>query len=157
MRACSFGYIQIPRRHNFSCVSYRDPNLRETVAVFDGIADFLAKLDLGQDEFEKLVVGTMGGVDRPLTPEQKGSVALSRYLVGLSPQDVQQRRDEILGCQLAGLRGYADLFRRFAVAADLCVVGGEDKIRAQTGLFDSIKVVFAEPAKPHPREPPPSD
>ena len=130
---------------NLACVSYRDPNLRETLGVFDAIADYLDGLELSTDEFDKLLIGAMGSIDSPLSPDQKGGVAFRRYLTGVAHEEVQRRRDEMLGCRREDLRGYADLFRRFAEQADVCVVGGEELIERNRDCFQIVKRVFSDP------------
>ena len=41
---------------DYGLVSYRDPNLSETLDVYDEISDFLAQLD-NPEEFKKIIIG----------------------------------------------------------------------------------------------------
>ena len=43
------------------------------------------------------IIGTMGDIDAYQLPDAKGYAAMSRYLLGVSDEERQQRRDEILG------------------------------------------------------------
>ncbi len=124
---------------HFYCCSYRDPNLEETLAVFDAIADYLETLDLPQDDFEKLLIGTMGGIDSPHAPDQKGAIAFNRHITGVSQDLIQREREQTLNCTVDDLRGYAGLLRRFAEKGQICVVGGEEKVQSCRAEFDRIR------------------
>jgi Zn-dependent M16 (insulinase) family peptidase len=128
----------------FACVSYRDPNLRDTLATYDAFADYLADLRLPQEEFDKLLIGTLGGLDAPRPPDQQGAVAYSRYRAGITQAMIQQWRDELLASQPADLPQYAELFRRFARDGQVCVLGGDDPLRAAADCFRSLTTVFAQ-------------
>ncbi len=127
---------------NFHCVSYRDPNLEETLNVFENIGRYLSDLDLGDDDFEKLVIGTMGSIDTPRTVDQKGAIALSRYIKKITPDNVQHRRDQILSTKKATLRTYSELFRTFGDTGPVCVIGSEEKIKQDQGHLGVIRHVF---------------
>ena len=138
---CSFDLLS----GTFGCVSYRDPNLEETLAVFDQTADYLANLSLSQDELEKLLIGTMAGVDAPRSPDEKGAVAFRRHLTGISQELIQRHREQLLGCTLADLRGYADILREYRDHGQICVLGGEPKLRAAASRFASVQYALGQP------------
>jgi Zn-dependent M16 (insulinase) family peptidase len=50
-------------------VSYRDPNLLETLDVFDRSALFLKDTDLGEEELAKSIIGAIGDLDRHMLPD----------------------------------------------------------------------------------------
>jgi hypothetical protein len=90
----------------------------------------------------KYVIGTVSGLDAPLTPSMKGETAAERYLSGLSPEDVQRTRDEVLGTTLSDLRGCAEVVGDCMRQNRFCVLGGEGKIRESGGLFGELVQVF---------------
>ena len=61
------------------------------------------------------------------------------YLSGLTEEQRQKRRDEILDVQEEDIRALAPVLD--AVVADglICVVGSEDKIRTHEALFASVE------------------
>jgi presequence protease len=126
----------------FRCLSYRDPNLARTLQVFDEMADWLASQRLSESEYDKLVIGTMGTVDAPRTASQIGAVALRRALTGISSEEVQLRRDEILGSSSADLSRYVDALQAFAKKGRICVIGGEEKLRESADCFSELRPVF---------------
>ncbi len=127
---------------NFYCISYRDPNLEETLNTFNGIGSYLSSLELDNDAFEKLIVGTIGSLDSPKTSEQKGATAFSRYLNQISHEEIQMRRDEILSSKKENIKNYIKLFQGFSESAPICVIGSEEKLIESKTLFSSVCNVF---------------
>ena len=127
---------------DFGLVSYRDPNLTETLDVYDEIADFLENLDLAQDELEKIIIGCVGHLDPPLSPDRKGSISRAEYLTGMTPEFKMQRLDELLSTTRDDVRGYADLFRQVKEKGSVCVIGNEEKIKKASSRFDHLVKVF---------------
>ena len=74
------------------------------VDVYDGTADFLRTLDLDEDALTKAVIGTIGDIDSYQLPDAKGYTAFMRHLLGVSDEERQQRRDQILGTTLKDFR-----------------------------------------------------
>ena len=119
--------------------SYRDPNLLETLAVFDGTADYAAHFTASEREMDKFIIGTMSGVDTPLTPMMKGDAAATCYLRGITEADRQQRRAEILATRQEDIRALAPLIADCMKENVLCVFGNDEKIAAAKDAFGSIK------------------
>ena len=80
----------------FSLLSYRDPNLDKTLSIYDQTAEFLRTLDLDEAELSKAIIGTIGELDAYQLPDAKGFTALTRYLLGVSDQERQRIRNEVL-------------------------------------------------------------
>ena len=54
-------------------LSYRDPNIVETLERYDGQVEYLENFNLSEAEFEKNLIGTFSTIDRPLSAAQKAS------------------------------------------------------------------------------------
>jgi Zn-dependent M16 (insulinase) family peptidase len=80
----------------FSYLSYRDPNLLKTLDNYDGTVDFLRNLELDEDSLTKAIIGTIGDVDSYQLPDAKGYSSFMRYLMGITEEERQQRREQIL-------------------------------------------------------------
>ena len=136
---CFLSYNQFDGVLNIT--SYRDPNLRETLEVYKELANHLRNLELSEEEFEKLVIGTFGRIDAPLSPSDKGGVSLTRYLSGVSTERLQKRRDELLTATLDDIRSLADWFDALNEKALICVHGSAEKVNEAADLFDRIEVL----------------
>ncbi|WDE97974.1 insulinase family protein [Lentisphaera profundi] len=118
--------------------SYRDPNLEETLDVYKGIADFIRELDLSEEEFDKIFIGTFGRIDSPMTVSQKAGVLLSRYIAGIDDEFLQSRRDILLDCTLEDIKTLAPWFDKLNVEGQVCVHGGHSRVEKASELFDKI-------------------
>jgi Zn-dependent M16 (insulinase) family peptidase len=118
--------------------SYRDPNLKKTVENYLGAGRFLSELKLEERDLRRLIIGTISDWDRPLNPDQKGYVAVQRYLKGDTLAMLQKERDEILATTVEDLKGFAPLVEKVMAQDMLCVVGNEKKIADEKELFKKI-------------------
>lgn len=118
--------------------SYRDPNLTETLHVYDEIADYLKNFTASAREMTKYIIGTIAVVDTPLTPQMKGNLAQLLYLRGITEEDRQRERDEILATGETAIRDLASLVDACMKQNTFCVFGGEDKIKENETLFSRV-------------------
>lgn len=136
------GFANFYRNGNLILGSYRDPNLTESLQVFDQTADYLRSFKSDEREMTKYIIGTMSKMDAPLTPPMKGERAASSYIRKISQQDVQKERDEILATGIEDIHALADLVEAAMKDNYLCVLGNEDKIRQNETAFRQIVHVF---------------
>ncbi|KAF8081766.1 hypothetical protein N665_0868s0020 [Sinapis alba] len=92
----------------FSFLSYRDPNLLKTLDIYDGTGDFLRGLDMDQETLTKAIIGTIGDVDSYQLPDAKGYSSLMRHLLGVTDEERQRKREEILTTSLKDFKDFAE-------------------------------------------------
>jgi Zn-dependent M16 (insulinase) family peptidase len=119
----------------FSLWSFRDPHLRRTVDVYKGVADHLENLALSDDDLTKTLIATIGSLDKPLTPSDKGGRVVGMLLSGLTQADIQRERDEVLSTTVEDLRQFAPMFREGMNQNNICVFGNEAKLAEDKDLF----------------------
>lgn len=123
-------------------VSYRDPNLAKTIEVYERLPQYIRKFDADERDMAKYIIGTFGALDTPLNPEAKGNRSMSAYLQGLSFEDVQKERDEILATEPKDIRVLSGLVRSILDDKCLCVIGNENAIRAESKRFKEIQALL---------------
>ncbi|ERI94296.1 peptidase M16 inactive domain protein [Clostridiales bacterium oral taxon 876 str. F0540] len=122
--------------------SYRDPNLKETLAAYDKAGEFAQNFDADEREMTKYIIGTISELDSPLTPSMKGIVSDEYYIRNITQAHVQKERDEILGTAIENIRSLGTLITDCMKQNYFCVLGSEDKIKTNKDLFGSILNVF---------------
>merc|ERR1712232_574911 len=123
------GFCQFdPRSGDFKYLSYRDPNLAQTWKTYDGTAEFLRGLSLGEDELSKAIIGCIGDVDSYMLPDAKGYQAMLRYLLGEDDDYRQKMRDEIMSTETKDFHDFAEHLDKVAEHGGLSVVGSKDAI-----------------------------
>ena len=123
----------------YTISTYRDPNLGRSFEVFRGIPDFVRNLSLTDDEMEKYIIGTVGGTDRPKAPKDEAELAVNMYYTGVTPEENQKKRDELLDTTLEDLRAQADLVAAAIGEGHIACFGSEGSIKKEAALFDEVK------------------
>lgn len=119
-------------------VSYRDPNLEETLEVYREMAEYLEHFEVSHREMTKYIIGTMSRLDAPLTPSMKGEKADARYLAGLTVEDERRERREVIETDAETIRSYSQLIRQMMAENQYCVIGNENRIKGAASLFDQM-------------------
>lgn len=120
-------------------VSYRDPNLSDTLDVYDRIPEYIKSFSPDERDMTKYIIGTFSALDMPMNPEAKGSRSLSAYLEGITYEQIQKERNEILNAQPEDIRRLADLVEAVLKKDSICVIGNENMIKESAGLFENVE------------------
>lgn len=120
-------------------VSYRDPNLSDTLDVYDRIPEYIKNFSPDERDMTKYIIGTFSALDTPMNPEAKGSRSLSAYLEGITYEQIQKERIEILNAQPEDIRRLADLVEAVLKKDSICVIGNENMIKESAGLFENVE------------------
>lgn len=120
-------------------VSYRDPNLSDTLDVYDKIPEYIKSFSPDERDMTKYIIGTFSALDTPMNPEAKGSRSLSAYLEGITYEQIQKERNEILNAQPEDIRRLVDLVEAVLKKDSICVIGNENMIKESAGLFENVE------------------
>ncbi|MCM1187882.1 MAG: insulinase family protein [bacterium] len=123
-------------------VSYRDPNLRQTIDVFEKAAEFVENYEADERTMTKYIIGAVSELDTPLTAAGKGNRSRSCYFNGITREMMQKARDQVLDATEKDLRALASHIRAFMEDDFLCVVGNEQQIKAEQEKFGKIETLI---------------
>jgi len=131
-------------RRNGSLVfsSYRDPNLRKTLKVYDETFRFIKDFRPNEREMTKYIIGTMSNVDSPLTPSMEGEKIATDFITNLTYEMRQQERDQILNTKAEDIQSAADMVKESMDEEYFCVLGSEEEINANKEIFTDLVYVF---------------
>lgn len=116
-------------------VSYRDPNLKRTLDVYDGVVEYLKNFTVSERDMTKYIIGTMSGIDQPMTPASKGDRSMNLYMNKISAEMIREERNQILDARQDDIRALYKVAEAVLQADQMCVIGGEDKIEEEKELF----------------------
>jgi Zn-dependent M16 (insulinase) family peptidase len=111
-------------------LSYRDPNLLNTLAVYDQTAEVLRAVDLNQQELTRNIIGAISAMDGYQLPDAKGYTSMVRHLLHERDEDRQRTRDEVLGTTLADFRNFAEVIDAARTQARVVVMGSQQALTA---------------------------
>ncbi|HZJ76898.1 MAG TPA: insulinase family protein, partial [Oscillospiraceae bacterium] len=134
--------VRFNKNGNFLFSSYRDPNLQETLQVYNDMHNYIESFDVSEREMRKYIIGTISNMDTPLTPAMKGDKATAQYISGITPDELQKERTQVLNTTPEDIRGYSKLLDKAMEENYLCVLGNEDKIRHNKEHFKDFVKVF---------------
>ncbi len=122
-------------------VSYRDPNLTETLDIFNAASDYVKNFDAGERDMTKYIIGAVSALDHPLNPRAKGLRSRSAYLTGLTLDIVQRERDEVINCDKESIRALSPYMECLKNTDYICVLGSEEKIDENRELFSEVRTL----------------
>jgi len=123
-------------------VSYRDPNLGQTIDVYEKAAEFIENYEADERTMTQYIIGAFAELDVPLTASAKGRRSRDAYMRGMTMEMLQEERDDVLNATPEDIRGLAEYIRAFMDEDCLCVVGNEQKIKAEADQFEKIESLF---------------
>ncbi len=122
-----------PRSGVLTFLSYRDPNLVQTLQVYDQTPQFLRQLSkerLSQEELTRSIIGVIGSLDAYQLPDAKGYTSMARYLAGDTDQQRQEWRDQVLGTTVQDFSHFADILEKMLKQAAVVVLGGQETLQS---------------------------
>ncbi|KGN01527.1 peptidase M16 [Clostridium novyi A str. 4570] len=136
------AFASFGRSGNMFFGSYRDPNIKESLNVYDKAYEYLRNFDADSREMTKYIIGTISSLDTPLTPSLKSERAISYYLSNITKEDIQKERDEVLSCTKEDIREFANMIKDCMDQNYICVLGNSIKIKENKELFNELVDVF---------------
>ena len=90
----------------------------------------------------KYIIGTISELDTPMNPAAKGMRSVTAYFTGITYEDIQKEREEVIRAVPQDVQSLSELVREVLSQENFCVVGNEEKITEQTNLFESVVQLF---------------
>ncbi|MBE6017781.1 MAG: insulinase family protein [Lachnospiraceae bacterium] len=123
-------------------VTYRDPHVKRSNDIFEGIPDFLESFECDEREMTKYVIGTMSGVDTPLPPSSRGSTDFAIYMDRSTDEERAKVRAQIIDCTVDDIKKITPQIRKALAGGYICCVGSEKKIEEDKDLFGAVRNLF---------------
>ena len=120
-------------------VSYRDPHLKRTLEVYQGVPDYIRAFEADEREMTKCIIGTISNKDVPRTPQMQGSISKTAYFSNVTEDMLQKERNQILGAQKEDIQKLAALVEAVLSDDQICVVGSETAIEKAEDVFMEVK------------------
>lgn len=136
---CMSGFT---RRGDGYFSSYRDPNLSKTNEIYEGIPEYLKNFSVEEKDMTKYIIGTFSDVDTPLTPAGKTGRSATAYLTGVTYDMIQKERQQILNATQEDIRALSGIVEAILKEDALCVIGNEEKLKEEKGLFKELKNLY---------------
>jgi len=120
---------------NFAFLSYRDPNLEETLKVYRETVEEVSSKEIAGEELRKAIISTIASLDKPMGPGNKGYLAMIWDFSGLTDDHRKKFRGKVLGAtpELL-LQAAAEHLRPNLANSVLAIYAAEDRLKQANEL-----------------------
>lgn len=132
------GFSSITQGGHFLLNSYRDPNLEATLRTFDETSSYLEKFAADEPSMTRYIIGTISGMDTPLTPVQRADQAFYLHITGKTADEIQKEREEVLATTQADIRAFASMAVEIKEKGVYCIYGNADLLKKNSALFEEM-------------------
>ncbi|MBN1387827.1 MAG: insulinase family protein [Bacteroidales bacterium] len=132
------GFSDFSHSGNMFFGSYRDPNLSESIDIYDKTPEYLTGFEADDKAMTRYIIGTVSNTDYPETPSMKANTALTRYFNGITREFLQKQRDEVLSTTAEDISGMKAMIEELMEQDFYCVYGNSDKIEQNKDLFMTV-------------------
>lgn len=138
-----FGYGAYDNIVNFNddgflLSSYRDPNVKETFDVYNGLPDFLKNINITQEELDNYILKAFSTYTAPSGEMAGASTAITYYLMGMTSQDILKILKEIKSVTVQDVKDSASMIDNMLKNGAYSTVGSMEKITENKDLYDKI-------------------
>lgn len=124
-------------------LTYSDPNIRETFAVYDALPEFLSGQETDQDVLNGYILSAYSTLARP-EGELSGALSAAIGRICDEPEDLKIRfMQELKSLTPETLAKYASAYESLVENGHMFTVGGASAIRENADLYDVILDPFA--------------
>lgn len=136
------GFASFQKNGNAFFTSYRDPNLKRTIEIYDNAGEYFKNFKADKRQMTKYIIGTISDLDFPLSPSMKGERAAEYSIKHITYEDLQREREEILDTKEEDIIAFSELISNIMSKNNICVMGNEEKIRENKNLFKDLINLF---------------
>ena len=119
-------------------LSYSDPNISETFAVYDKLADYLKNTEVDQDTLDGYIQSSYSYLART-DGELFGAIsAVNRRVCGIPDELRVERMKALKALTPEKVREYAEAYQKLSDGGDIFTIGGSAAIHEHEDLYDLI-------------------
>ncbi len=122
--------------------SYRDPKLENTFIIYERAFDYLSRLKLEKTELNKYIIGTINILDKPIKDNMINEIAMFRYFLGISYEQLKKEREEVLSFKNEDIKELSVVLNEALSKNFVCSLAQKDNIKTAENRFCRIKSLF---------------
>ena len=130
-------------------LSYRDPNLLNTINIYEQTGEFLKSMEIHSDEILQSIIGSIGDLDNPLSADQKGYSSMIQYISNETKEYRQQWRNDIISTNHQDFQSFIEKLDRFLADHHkkmIIVFGSQEALETANKDLPEEKKLVLEPA-----------
>ncbi len=132
------GYSTISPTGYVAFISYRDPNLKETLDNYSKTSDFLENFTATEKEMTQFIISTIADLDQPKNVSEQGTSAFYNYFCKLDYDYYQDNRNAVLNTSAEDIKSFAKMINDVISNNIYCIYGNSNKIEENKTLFENL-------------------
>ena len=130
IRGGSYGAgFQTDRNGNIFSYSYRDPTPDKTLAADFGASAFIRDFIKKEDNLDKYIISSLNELNPMLSPREKGALADARIMTGITREETEHIRWEILNAEAKDLVSCGEWLDHFAAEGSICIAAPQSILK----------------------------
>ena len=138
------GYAGFGANGNVYFASYRDPNLKKTLDIYEKTPEYLNNFEADNKTMTRFIIGTISRLDQPMTVSDKGDLAFRRHFENTTREYKKAEREAVLATTPEDIKSMSKLVQDILNKDDICVYGNEQKIEENKALFENLVSLTSE-------------
>ena len=107
--------------------------------IYEEIPADLRSFTASDRDMTKYLIGAIAKLDSPMTPSAEGAFSQPCYFAGITDEQLQKERDQVLTANVEAIRSLAPVIRAIIDDGVICAIGGEGKIEQNRTQFKEVK------------------
>lgn len=130
----------------FVYLSYRDPNLMNTIEVYKNAPQFLSEAELSSEDLLQSIIGTVGELDSPDSVDHRGYASMMQFIAGETSEYRQKFRNEVLKTSQEDFKAFAERITKLRENGSIIVFGSQQALETANQSLDGNEKLVIEPA-----------
>lgn len=135
---CQVSYS--PLRGTLTLGTYRDPNVKRSYDVFDGIPSYLENFNCSEKEYMTYLIGAIGNFDKPESNNLRISSCDLQYINGITDEERRMIKMQMKNTTIEDIKGYKEVFSYLKDHGTIYSVGNEKTLK-EYGKFDEYYIL----------------
>ncbi|MBF0203356.1 MAG: hypothetical protein HQK67_03375, partial [Desulfamplus sp.] len=115
----------------FSFASYRDPNIRRTLEVYQNACGFITSGDYTEEDIKESILQVCSDIDKPDTPGPSSIKAFYRQILGLTDEKRRQFKESLLALDKKSIISAAEKYFTISESQKgTAVISGREQLEA---------------------------
>ena len=135
------GYMTASLDGRVRFISYRDPNLKESLNVIQKVVSYLKSYKPTQDEINNAIISVAGRLDQGADLFDEIAREDNKKLTKSDDSIIEKLKVEMLATKTDNLAAFIKKMEKGLKSSSLVVAGSENKIKENKKLFETIKLI----------------
>ena len=123
-------------------VSYRDPHLKETLDIYQGLPEYVRNFTTSERDMTKYIIGAISEMDTPRTNSAKAALTVSAFVTKVTNDMLQKERDQVLATKEEDIRKLSDYMEAILGKGAACTIGNGQLIEENKDKFLTTEELF---------------